>query len=109
MAYDEGLAQRLRESLAAVPGLSEKKMFGGLAFLVAGNMCVGVIGEDLVARVGPVAYPGAVGETGARAFDFSGRPMAGWVMVGPEGFEEDDQLGAWIERSLGYARSLPPK
>ena len=109
MAYDEGLAQRLRESLTGVPQLTETKMFGGLAFLVAGNLCVGVIGEELVARVGPAAFPEAVGRTGARPFDFSGRPMAGWVMVRPEGFEDDDSLGAWVERSCEFVRTLPPK
>jgi TfoX/Sxy family transcriptional regulator of competence genes len=109
MSYDEGLAQRLRESLTDVPELSEKKMFGGLAFLVAGNMCVGVIGDELVARVGPDAFPAAVERTGARAFDFSGRPMKGWVMVRPEGFEDDGDLGDWVGRSLTFARSLPPR
>jgi TfoX N-terminal domain len=109
MAYDEGLAQRLRESLTDVSGLSEKKMFGGLAFLVAGNMCVGVIGDELVARVGPAAFPDAVTLAGARAFDFSGRPMKGWVMVRPDGFEDDGVLGGWVGRSLEFARSLPPK
>jgi hypothetical protein len=109
MAYDEGLAQRLREAMAGVPDTTEKKMFGGLALLVAGNMCVGVIGEELVARVGPAAFPDAVRLPDARAFDFSGRPMAGWVMVGPAGVEEDDALGAWVGRSLEFVRTLPPK
>ena len=109
MAYDEGLAQRLRESLTDVSALSEKKMFGGLAFLVAGKLCVGVIGDELVARVGPDAFPTAVERAGARPFDFSGRPMKGWVMVRPEGYEDDDALGDWVGRSLAFARSLPPK
>jgi TfoX N-terminal domain len=109
VAYDEGLAQRLRASLANVPRLTEKKMFGGLAFLVAGNLCVGVIGEELVARVGPAAFPDAVGRTGARPFDFSGRPMAGWVMVRPEGVQDDDLLGGWVGRSLEFVRTLPPR
>lgn len=109
MAYDEGLSQRLRESLADQSGLSEKKMFGGLAFMVAGNLCVGVIGDELVARVGPAAFDESVGLPGARPFDFSGRPMSGWVMVRPEGFEDDDALQGWVGRSLAFARSLPPK
>jgi hypothetical protein len=109
MAYDEGMAQRLRESLTDVSELSEKKMFGGLAFLLAGNLCVGVIGDELVARVGPAAFPDAVARAGARPFDFSGRPMKGWIMVRPEGFEDDDVLGDWVGRSLEFARSLPPK
>src|SRR5690348_16641466 len=109
MAYDEGLAQRLRESLTGVTALSEKKMFGGLAFLVAGNLCVGVMGEELIARVGPEAYPSAVARPGAHEFAFTGRPMKGWVMVRPEGFEDDGALGDWVGRSLEFARSLPPK
>jgi hypothetical protein len=109
VAYDEGLARRLRESLTDVSELSEKRMFGGLAFLVAGNLCVGVIGDELVARVGPVAFPDAVTRPGARPFDFSGRPMKGWILVRPEGFEDDDVLGDWVGRSLEFARSLPPK
>ena len=109
MAYDEGVAQRLRESLGGVPDLTEKKMFGGLAFLVAGNMCVGVMGEELIARVGPAAYASAVELPGAHSFDFTSRPMAGWVMVRPEGFEDDAALGDWVGRSLEFARSLPAK
>jgi len=109
MAYDEGLARRLRDAMSAVPATSEKKMFGGVALLVGGNMCVGVIGEDLVARVGPSAFPTAVGLPAARPFDFSGRPMTGWVMVGPGGVESDEALGAWVERSLEFVRTLPPK
>ena len=109
MAYDEELADRIRELVSAQKGLTEKKMFGGLAFLVAGNMCVGVMGEELIARVGPAAYSTAVTLPGAHPFDFSSRPMAGWVMVRPEGFEDDVALGDWIGRSLEFARSLPPK
>jgi TfoX/Sxy family transcriptional regulator of competence genes len=109
MAYDEGVAQRLRESLADVSDLSEKKMFGGLSFLVAGNLCVGVMGDELIARVGPEAYPAAVARPGAHPFDFTKRPMAGWVMVRPEGFEDDAALDEWVGSSLQFARSLPPK
>lgn len=109
MAYDEGLAQRLRESLADTSGVNEKKMFGGIAFLVGGNLCVGVVGDELVARVGPAAFDDAVTRTGARPFDFSGRPMRGWVMVRPEGFEDDRDLGGWVGSSLDFVRTLPPK
>jgi len=109
MAYDEGVAQRLRESLAGVSDLSEKKMFGGLSFLVAGNLCIGVMGEELIARVGPAAYPSAVTRPSARPFDFTKRPMTGWVMVGPDGFEDDAAFDEWVGRSLEFARSLPAK
>jgi len=109
MAFDEGLAQRLRQQLAGTPGVAEKRMFGGLAFLIDGNMCVGVIGEELIARVGPDATDAALGRPGARVFDFSGRPMKGWVTVAAAGVESDDALAAWTGDALGCVRTLPPK
>lgn len=109
MAYDEGLAQRLRETLGERPGIDEKKMFGGISFLLQGNMACGVIEDDLIVRVGPEAYEEALQEAHARPFDFTGRAMKGWIMVGPEGYEEDSDLASWVERGLGFAGSLPPK
>ena len=109
MAYDEGLAQRIRENVDDRRGVTEKKMFGGIGFMLHGNMACGVIGEDLVVRVGAEAYEKALRQAHARPFDFTGRPMTGWVMVGPEGYEADDDFKAWVERGLGFARSLPPK
>lgn len=109
MAYDEGLAQRIREAVDDQPGLSETKMFGGIGFMLQGNMACGVIGEDLIVRVGPEAYDKALGQEHARPFDFTGREMRGWVMVGPAGYEEDGDLGAWLRRGLDFVRSLPPK
>lgn len=106
MAYDEGLAQRLR---ARLDGAVEKKMFGGLAFLVGGNMCVGVHGEELIARVGPDATAAALERPGARLFDMTGRPMSGWVMVAPDGVADDKALDGWVEDSLAFVRTLPPK
>jgi len=109
MAFDEGLAQRLREHLAGTSGLAEKKMFGGLSFLVDGNLCVGVIGEELIARVGVDATEAALGRPGSRLFDFSGRPMKGWITVGPGALEADDALAGWVDDALRFVRTLPPK
>jgi TfoX/Sxy family transcriptional regulator of competence genes len=109
MAFDQGLAQRIREQLAATGGVAERQMFGGIAFLVDGNMCVGVIGDDLIARVGPAATEAALGRPGSRLFDFSSRPMKGWIMVEPGALEADDALAAWIDDALGFVRTLPPK
>ena len=109
MAFDQGLAQRLREQLDGSGPVAERRMFGGLAFLVDGNMCVGVMGEELIARVGPEATDGALARPGSRLFDFTGRPMKGWVMVEPGALEADEVLAAWVQDALRYARTLPPK
>jgi len=109
MAYDEKLADRVREVLKRKRGISEKKMFGGLAFLVSGHMACGVIGKELMVRVGPDAYDAALKKAGAREMDFTGRPMKGMVYVGPRGFRSAPSLKAWVEQGLSYARSLPPK
>lgn len=109
MAYDEGLAQRVREQLDGRPGLTEKKMFGGLAFLLRGNMCVGVIGDDLVVRLDPEEYDEALAKPGARLFDFTGRPMKGWLVAGGEAIEDDDALSGWIGAATRFAGSLPAK
>jgi hypothetical protein len=109
MAFDQGLAQRLREQLEGSGRVAERKMFGGLAFLVDGNMCVGVMGGELIARVGPDATEGALARPGSRLFDFTGRPMKGWVMVDPGALEADEALAAWVADALGYVRTLPPK
>ena len=109
MAYDEGVAQRVRETLIDHHGVVEKKMFGGLAFMVQGHMCCGVIREELMVRVGPDQYENALNEVGAREMDFTGRPMRGLVMVGQDGFESEESLTLWIERGLQFVTSLPPK
>ena len=109
MAYDEGLAIRVREVLGARPGLAEKQMFGGLAFLVGGNMACGVRGEDLIVRVAPDVADAALGEPGVRPFDLPGRPMKGWLLVDADGHAEDDDLRRWVDRSVADASSLPPK
>jgi TfoX/Sxy family transcriptional regulator of competence genes len=109
MAYDEGLATRVREVLGEQPGLVEKKMFGGLAFLLHGNMACGVRGEDLIVRVAAEAADAALREPGTRPFDLTGRPMKGWLLVDADGHAEDDDLRRWVDRGLAYANSLPPK
>ncbi len=109
MAYDEKLADRVREVLARRRGISEKKMFGGLCFLVHGHMACGIIGDELLVRVGPEAYEAALVEPGARAMDFTGRAMKGMVYVSPRGHGRAPSLKAWVERGLVYARSLPPR
>jgi hypothetical protein len=109
MAYDEGLATRVREALGDQPGLAEKQMFGGLAFLLGGNMACGVRGEDLIVRLAADTADAALEEPGARPFDLTGRPMKGWLQVGPDGHAEDDDLRRWVDRGLTYAASLPPK
>jgi hypothetical protein len=110
MAFDNELADRVRGVLAAA-GVTptEKKMFGGLSFLVNGNMCCGVMGEDLLARVGPQAAGSALAEPATRPFDMGRGPSPGWVVVAPEGIGGDDALTAWVDRSLAFATSLPPK
>ncbi|MEN8160320.1 MAG: TfoX/Sxy family protein [Myxococcota bacterium] len=107
MAYDEGLAQRIRDELEEQPGLSEKRMFGGLCFLVGGNMAVGIVKDELMVRVGPDAYEEALAQPFARPMDFTKRPMKGFVYVGTQGFEEDTDLARWVGRGVGFAASLP--
>ena len=109
MAYDEGLAQRLRDVAEDQRDIAEKKMFGGLCFLVSGNMCFGVVGEELMVRVGPDAYEACLAEPHAREMDFTGRAMKGMVYVGTDGFEADEDLASWAQRGIDFATSLPAK
>ncbi len=109
MAYDEGLAHRVRGIINDEPGMVEKKMFGGVGFLLNGNMACGVNKDDLIVRVGPDSYAQAVIQPNARPFDFTGRPMKGWVMVGPDGVSADDDLQSWVAQGVRFAQSLPPK
>lgn len=109
MAYDEGLAQRIREAVEERPEISEKRMFGGLCFLLAGNMCFGVVADELMVRVGPDAYEQCLARAHAREMDFTGRPMKGMLYVATAGFDSDADLEAWIARGLAFAESLPPK
>lgn len=109
MAYDEGLAERIREVLQDERGITEKKMFGGIGFLAGDHMVCGVLGDELIVRVGPGAHAKDLKAPHTRPFDFTGRPMAGWLMVAAGGHESDEGLTRWVEKGLAHARSLPPK
>jgi TfoX/Sxy family transcriptional regulator of competence genes len=109
MAYDEALAARVRDHLTGHPGITERKMFGGVAFMKSGNMAVGVSKEELMVRVDPQDHEGLLGEPGVHEFDLSGRPMKGWILVAPSATSLDLDLERWIDRGLGFAGSLPPK
>jgi|tagenome__1003787_1003787.scaffolds.fasta_scaffold20634344_2 hypothetical protein len=108
VAYDEDLADRVRAQLDDDPGLTERKMFGGIAWMLEGNMAVGLIGTGLLVRLGPSA-DAAVDEPNASVPMMGTRPMRGFVVVAPEGVETEEQLGGWIARGRDVARSLPPK
>jgi TfoX/Sxy family transcriptional regulator of competence genes len=110
MAYDEGLAERIRGRLGRTDAVevTETRMFGGIAFLEHGNMVVGVSGPDLMVRVGPDATDDALTRPGARLFDMTGRPMRGWVVV-DGAVLDDDALVSWIDDARRFVATLPPK
>jgi TfoX/Sxy family transcriptional regulator of competence genes len=109
VAYDEELADRVRRALAPREGLSEKKMFGGIAFMLHGNMSCGVEKDQLMVRVGPERHEEALAQPHARPMDFTGRAMRGMVYVTPEGCRTDEALKRWVEQGLNFAATLPPK
>ncbi len=109
MAYDEGLEQRIREQIEELPNVIGKKMFGGICFMVQGNMACGVHKNNLIVRVGPDQHDDALTQSHTRIFDITGRPMKGWVLVTPDGIESDSDLKRWIEQGVDFALSLPPK
>jgi len=110
MAYDEDLADRIRELVAGQRGLTEKKMFGGLAFLIRGNMAVAASGQGgLLVRVDPAEGAELVATTEARPMEMRGREMAGWLRVDAAEVEDEAALESWVRRGVGYAESLPPK
>jgi TfoX/Sxy family transcriptional regulator of competence genes len=109
MAFSEALAARIRQRPARKKGVEEKKMFGGVGFLLHGNMLVGVWKDSLIVRLGPDEGEEAMLESHVREFDITGRPMKGWVLVGPEGVQNDEQLTAWIGRATRFVRALPAK
>lgn len=109
MAFDEGLAERIRDLVRDDGEVRERKMFGGLAFLYQGNMAVGIVGEELMVRVGPDAWTDSLAQPHTREMDFTGRSMKGMVYVGVEGFAEDDDLRVWVERGMAFARTCPAK
>jgi len=110
MAYDEDLANRIRELVAAESGVTEKRMFGGLAFLVGGSMSVAASGQGgLMVRIDPEDIDTLLAKPHARPFEMRGREMRGWVRVDPEGLRTKRQLAPWVARGVAYARSLPAK
>lgn len=109
MAYSEVVADRVRDSIAAREGISERRMFGGLCLMLNGNMFAGVIGDELMLRVGTRRFEELLRQSGARPMDFTGRPMNGYLYVAPEGFASDDDLARWINTTLEFAASLPAK
>jgi TfoX/Sxy family transcriptional regulator of competence genes len=110
VAFDEGLAGRVRDLLDGQPDVAERRMFGGVAFLLGGNMCCGVIGDDLIVRLDPPQAERLLAfESGARPMDFTGRPMRGWLYVAPEAVAEDTDLETWVGRAEDFAASLPSK
>jgi len=109
MPYNDELATRVRAALGPLPGVTEKKMFGGLAFMLNGNMCVGVTSDDLMVRVGPEEHGNLLALPHARPMDFTGRPMKGFVFVGLQGTQEEESLKEWVGRGVGFAQTLPKK
>lgn len=108
MAYDEALANRVRDVLEGEPGVVERKMFGGLAFMVDGHMACGVVGDDLMLRLGAEGADEALGRPDVREMDFTGRPLTGMVYVG-HGGQRGRALATWVGKAVSFARSLPPK
>jgi TfoX/Sxy family transcriptional regulator of competence genes len=109
MAFSEKLAARVRKLLPQRRALSEKQMFGGLAFLLRGNMCCGVHGDELIIRFPPEETDAALAERGVRVFDLTGRAMKGWILVGPRGTATAPALRRWVRIGVEFAESLPAK
>ena len=109
MAYDEALADRIQDILTGQPGLEAKKMFGGVGYMVKGNMACGVHKDMLIVRVGPDAYEQSMAHPHTRPFDMTGRAMKGWVMVEANGFTNQADLEHWVQAGLDFALTLPPK
>ena len=107
MAFDESLARGIRDALARKKNIEEKKMFGGVGFLLNGNMLVGVWKNSLIVRIGPEVYEDVLLEPHVTEFDITGRPMKGWVLVEPEGVEDDEQLKNWIQQAVKFVGNLP--
>jgi TfoX/Sxy family transcriptional regulator of competence genes len=109
MAYDNVLAERVRRLVMRQRGFVEKKMFGGVGFLLNGNMCVGVWKEYLIVRVGPETYDEALAQAHVGEFDITGRPMNGWVMVEPAGLQRESELVEWVDQAVDFVSGLPAK
>jgi TfoX/Sxy family transcriptional regulator of competence genes len=109
MAYDEGLAQRVEELFDLEDTIQSKKMFGGVAYLLNGNMAVGISNSSLMVRVDKAEYDDLLKRPHVRVFDLTGRPMAGWVLVDEDGISEDEDLRTWVARGVDFAKTLPAK
>ncbi len=109
MAYDEALAERIRGILEEYSGITEKKMFGGIAFMLRGHMCCGIAGDDLMLRIGVAGYQDALKRPHVRPMDFTGRPMQGYIFVDAAGLKTRDALKSWLEKALSFVRTLPAK
>ncbi|MDY0170539.1 MAG: TfoX/Sxy family protein [Thermoguttaceae bacterium] len=109
MPYSESLASRIRDVLAGRYGITERKMFGGIAFMLHGNMCVGVWKTSMIARLGAEGAAAALKEPSIVEFDITGRPMKGWVVIEAEGIDTDKQLRQWVERAVEFVGTLPRK
>jgi hypothetical protein len=109
MTFSERTVHQIRRAMGNTPGLSERALYSGVAFMVRGNMCCGMIDDNLVVRVGPDIYDAALREPHARPMDFTGRPLPGFVYVDRAGFESSTLLRQWIDRSMSFVRTLPPK
>ena len=109
MPYDTGLAQRIREILEEEPEFDEKKMFGGICFLLFGNMVCGIIRDNLIVRVGAANYNEALKMPHTKKFDLTGKALIGWVMVVSEALDSDEELNDWVQKAVNFVRTLPPK
>jgi hypothetical protein len=109
MPYDKGLAQRVREILEEEPGFDEKRMFGGICFLLFGNMVCGIIKDDLIVRVGAANYNATLKMPNTKKFDLTGKALTGWVMVLSTALDSDEELNNWVQKAVTFVRTLPPK
>ena len=109
MTYDEGLAERIREIFDDRRDVTEQRMFGGLAFMIRGHMTVGIVKQDLMVRVGPEVHAGLLRQKHVRPMDFTGKPMTGFLFVGPAGYESDEDLKKWVEHGLAFTSTLSAK
>ena len=109
MSYDQGVVDRVRKVLAKRRNVAERRMFGGLTFMVGGHMACGVVGDELMVRVGPDAYPEALKNSHAREMDFTGTPLKGFVFVEPKGFATEENLREWLDQAVAFVKTLPVK
>jgi TfoX/Sxy family transcriptional regulator of competence genes len=109
MAYNQELAQRITAALGPLPGLEAKKMFGGICYLLNGNMLCGVVDERMIVRLGKTDQAEAMTRPYTRPFDYTGKAMAGWLMVESAGLESEEDMADWVQVCLDYVRTLPPK